>query len=144
HNRGVHSRFIGYDALTTYSPILALVRDGVEADSAAAGDRVDVIVEATPFYGESGGQAGDCGTISSGSAHLEVVETSRPFSDLIVHHCHVREGAVRVGDAVNLTVASATRSATARNHTATHLLQTALRQVLGEHVKQAGSLVSAD
>jgi len=144
HNRGVHSRFIGYDALTTYSPILALVRDGVEVDSAAAGDRVDVIVESTPFYGESGGQAGDCGTISSGSAHLEVVETSRPFSDLIVHHCHVREGAVRVGDAVNLTVTSATRSATARNHTATHLLQTALRQVLGEHVKQAGSLVSAD
>jgi alanyl-tRNA synthetase len=144
HNRGVHSRFIGYDALMTYSPILALVRDGVEADSAAAGDQVDVVVESTPFYGESGGQAGDCGTISSGSAHLEVVESSRPFIDLIVHHCHVREGAVRVGDAVNLTVSGTTRNATARNHSATHLLQTALRKVLGEHVKQAGSLVSAD
>jgi len=144
HNRGVHSRFIGYDALSAYSPILALVRDGVEAGSAAAGDQVDVIVESTPFYGESGGQAGDCGTISSGSAHLEVVESSRPFSDLIVHHCHVKEGAVRVGDAVNLTVDGTTRSATARNHSATHLLQTALRTVLGEHVKQAGSLVSAD
>ncbi|MBK5273691.1 MAG: alanine--tRNA ligase [Desulfuromonadales bacterium] len=144
HNRGIHSRFIGYDALTTYSAVLALVRDGIEADSAAAGDQVDVIVEATPFYGESGGQAGDGGSISSGSAHLEVVETSRPFPDLIVHHCHVKEGAVRVGDAVNLTVAATTRSATARNHTATHLLQTALRTVLGEHVKQAGSLVSVD
>jgi len=144
HNRGVHSQFVGYDALTTYSPILALVRDGVEADSAAAGDQVDVIVEATPFYGESGGQAGDSGTISSGSAHLEVVETSRPFSDLIVHHCQVKEGAVRVGDAVDLTVTTSVRRATARNHTATHLLQTALRTVLGEHVKQAGSLVSAD
>jgi alanyl-tRNA synthetase len=144
HNRGVHSQFIGYDALMTYSPVLALVRDGVEADSAAGGDQVDVIVESTPFYGESGGQSGDCGIISSGGAHLEVVETSRPFTDLTVHHCHVREGSVRVGDAVNLTVSGATRSATARNHTATHLLQTALRTVLGEHVKQAGSLVTAD
>jgi len=144
HNRGVHSQFIGYDALTAYSPVLALVRGGVEAETAAAGDQVDVIVEATPFYGESGGQAGDSGTISSGSAHLEVVETSRPFSDLIVHHCHVKEGSVRVGDAVDLTVAGRIRSATARNHTATHLLQTALRAVLGEHVKQAGSLVSLD
>jgi len=144
HNRGVHSRFIGYDALMTYSPILALVRGGVEADTAAAGDQVDVIVEATPFYGESGGQAGDSGVISSGGAHLDVVESSRPFTDLIVHHCHIKEGSIRVGDAVNLTVTSATRCATARNHSATHLLQTALRQVLGDHVKQAGSLVSAD
>ena len=144
HSRGVHSQFVGYDALLNFSPILALVRGGVEADSAAAGDQVDVIVEATPFYGESGGQAGDCGTISSGSAHLDVVETSRPFTDLIVHHCHVKEGAIRVGDAVNLTVSATNRNATARNHTATHLLQTALRRVLGEHVKQAGSLVSVD
>jgi alanyl-tRNA synthetase len=144
HNRGVHTKFIGYDALTAYSPVLALVRGGIEAETATAGDQVDVIVESTPFYGESGGQAGDSGIISSGSAHLEVVETSRPFTDLIVHHCHVKEGSVRVGDAVDLTVTNATRSATARNHTATHLLQTALRQVLGEHVKQAGSLVSND
>jgi alanyl-tRNA synthetase len=144
HNRGVHSRFVGYDSLMTYSPILALVRDGLEAESATAGDQVDVIVEATPFYGESGGQAGDSGTVSSGSAHLEVVETSRPFADLTVHHCHVKEGSVRVGDAVNLTVATTLRNATARNHTATHLLQTALRTVLGDHVKQAGSLVSLD
>ena len=120
------------------------MRDGVEATSAAAGDRVDVIVEASPFYGESGGQAGDIGLISSGSAHLDVLETTRPFPDLIVHHCQVREGAVRVSDAVNLTVTTSVRRATARNHTATHLLQTALRQVLGDHVKQAGSLVSAE
>ena len=144
HNRGVHTEFVGYSALTAYAPVLALVRDGAEVRSAAAGDRVDVIVESTPFYGESGGQAGDQGSISSGAAHLEVLETSRPFLDLVVHHCQVREGALGVSDAVNLTVTSSVRRATARNHTATHLLQTALRQVLGEHVKQAGSLVSAD
>jgi alanyl-tRNA synthetase len=144
HNRGVHSRFIGYDALTAYSPVLALLRGGVEVGSAAAGDQVDVIVESTTFYGESGGQAGDRGTISSGAAHLDVLETSRPFPDLVVHHCQVREGALGVSDAVNLTVTASVRRATGRNHTATHLLQTALRTVLGEHVKQAGSLVSAD
>ena len=144
HNRGIHSQFVGYDATTAYSPVLALVRGGVEVQSAAAGDQVDVIVETTPFYGESGGQAGDQGAISSGSAHLDVLDTSRPFNDLIVHHCQIKEGALGVGDAVNLTLTSSVRRATARNHTATHLLQTALRTVLGDHVKQAGSLVSHD
>jgi alanyl-tRNA synthetase len=144
HNRGVHSGFVGYDALTTYSPVLALVREGAEASSAVAGDRVDVIVESTPFYGESGGQAGDRGVISSGGAHLDVLETSRPFTDLVVHHCEVKEGSLRVSDAVNLTVTSSSRRAVARNHTATHLLQTALRQALGDHIKQAGSLVTPD
>ena len=144
HNRGLRSNFVGYGALTTFAPVSALLRDGVEVQSAAAGDRIDLICETTPFYGESGGQAGDTGSISSGSAHLEVVATSRPFTDLVVHHCLVKEGAVKTGDAVNLTVAVDERRATARNHTATHLLQAALRQVLGEHVKQAGSLVEPD
>ena len=144
HTRGIHSAFVGYDALTAYSPVLALVRDGVEVQSASAGDRVDVVVESTPFYGESGGQSGDRGTLSSGSAHLDVLDTSRPFSDLVVHHCRLKEGALKVGDALDLTVSAPQRRATARNHTATHLLQSALRKVLGEHVKQAGSLVSGD
>jgi alanyl-tRNA synthetase len=144
HNRGIHTHFIGYDALTGSSHVLALVRGGVKAVSAAAGDQVDIIVDTTPFYGESGGQAGDVGTISTGSALLEVLETSRPFSDLTVHHCQVKEGAIRINDAVKLAVTSPSRMATARNHTATHLLQTALRHVLGDHVKQAGSLVSID
>ncbi len=144
HNRGIHSRFVGYDATTAYAPVLALVRGGAEVQSASAGDQVDVIVETTPFYGESGGQAGDRGVLSSGGAHLDVLDSSRPFPDLIVHHCQVREGALTVGDVANLTVTVSVRRATARNHTATHLLQAALRTVLGEHVKQAGSLVSSD
>jgi alanyl-tRNA synthetase len=144
HNRGIHSHFIGYDALTGSSHVLALIREGVKAVSAAAGDRVDIVVDTTPFYGESGGQSGDVGTISTGSALLEVFETSRPFSDLTVHHCNLKEGAIRINDAVKLTVTSPLRMATARNHTATHLLQTALRKVLGDHIKQAGSLVMPD
>jgi len=111
---------------------------------AKAGDRVEIITDKTPFYGESGGQAGDTGTISTGSAHVRVTGTIRPFADLIVHRGVVVEGTIKTGEACDLKVASVDRDATARNHTATHLLQTALRQVLGEHVKQAGSLVAAD
>ena len=144
HNRGISSSFVGYAALTAYAPVTALIRDGVEVQEATGGERIDLIAESTPFYGESGGQAGDKGTISSGNAHLEVVGTLRPFGDLTVHQCLVREGVIRVADAVNLTVDSEERRATARNHTATHLLQAALRTVLGEHVKQAGSLVEPD
>jgi len=144
HNRGLRSRFAGYDEMSVYAPVTAIVRDGVEIEAAAAGETIEVITDATPFYGESGGQKGDCGTISTGNAHLEVVTTSRPFTDLIVHHAVVREGTLTRGDAADLKVAGPSRSATARNHTATHLLQTALRRVLGDHVKQAGSLVSGD
>ncbi len=144
HNRGVRSAFAGYDELTVYAPILAVVKDGVEVESAAAGDKVALITETTPFYGESGGQKGDCGTISTGKAHLDVFDSTRPYPDLIVHHAVVREGELLKGDAADLKVDISSRSATARNHTATHLLQTALRKVLGDHVKQAGSLVAPD
>ena len=141
HNRGLRSSFVGYGSLTASSPVTALLRDGVKVQSATAGDQIDLICATTPFYGESGGQAGDTGSVSSGSAHLEVLATSRPFTDLVIHHVLVKEGVIKTGDAVNLTVHTEKRRATARNHTATHLLQAALRQVLGEHIKQAGSLV---
>ena len=144
HNRGVRSTFVGYDEMSVYGPVLAIVRDGIEVDSAVAGESVGVVTERTPFYGESGGQKGDKGVISTGNAHLEVLTTSRPYPDLIVHHGVVKEGALKKGDAADLKVTLFTRNATARNHTATHLLQSALRQVLGDHVKQAGSLVAAD
>ena len=144
HNRGVRSTFVGYDEMSVYGPVLAIVRDGAEVDSAVAGESVGVVTKTTPFYGESGGQKGDEGVISTGNAHLEVLATSRPYPDLIVHHGVVKEGALKKGDIADLKVTLPTRSATARNHTATHLLQSALRQVLGDHVKQAGSLVSAD
>ncbi|MDD2734097.1 MAG: alanine--tRNA ligase [Desulfuromonadaceae bacterium] len=142
HNNGVRGRFVGYDEMTTYAPVLAIIRDGLPVETAEAGDSVAVITEKTPFYGDSGGQKGDSGTISTGNAHLDIVTASRPFVDMVVHHAVVTEGVIKVGDAADLKVARAERDATCRNHTATHLLQSALRQVLGEHVKQAGSLVS--
>jgi alanyl-tRNA synthetase len=144
HGRGLRTAFTGYDERTAYSVITALVREGNPVESANAGDDVDVITETTPFYGESGGQTGDSGEISTGSAHLEVVDTLRPMPDLFVHRARVKEGTIRVGDAADLKVAGERRNATARNHTATHLLQAALREVLGDHVKQSGSLVSKD
>jgi alanyl-tRNA synthetase len=144
HSGGLASIFVGYDELSVYARVMAIVRDGVEVEHAGAGERVELITDATPFYGESGGQAGDSGVVSTGNAHLRVLSTSRPFPDLTVHHCLVEEGTLRKGDAADLKVAHAERSAIARNHTATHLLQTALRRVLGEHVKQAGSLVAGD
>ncbi len=144
HARGLRSAFVGYDEMTAYAKVLTIVRNGVEVDSALTGDTVDVVTEVTPFYGESGGQKGDCGTISTGHAHLEVISASRPYTDLIIHHAIVKEGVLSLGDAADLKVSGNDRKATARNHTATHLLQAALRQVLGDHVKQSGSLVSAD
>jgi alanyl-tRNA synthetase len=144
HLRGLRSRFVGYDEQTAYAPIIAILKNGAEVSEAQAGDEVEVITEITPFYGESGGQAGDTGCISTGSAHLRVTASARPFPDLIVHRATVTEGTIAVGEAADLTVAVGERNATARNHTATHLLQSALREVLGDHIKQAGSLVTPD
>ncbi len=144
YSRGMRSTFVGYDEMSIIAPVLAILKNGVEVDSASAGDTVELITESTPFYGESGGQKGDCGVISTGNAHLDVASASRPYPDLIVHHAHIKEGTLRKGDAADLKVCRTERAAVARNHTGTHLLQTALRRVLGEHVKQAGSLVSSD
>ncbi|BDV44694.1 alanine--tRNA ligase [Geotalea uraniireducens] len=144
HNRGLRSAFVGYHEQSAYSVITALVRDGVEVAEARSGEEVEVVVETTPFYGASGGQVGDTGTISTGSAHFRVDETLRPYPDLVVHRGTVIEGTLKNSDACDLKLATADRQATARNHTATHLLQSALRQVLGEHIKQAGSLVAPD
>jgi alanyl-tRNA synthetase len=144
YSRGMRSVFVGYNEMSIIAPVLAILRNGVEVDSACAGETVELITESTPFYGESGGQKGDCGVISTGNAHLDIIGASRPYPDLIVHHAVIKEGTLRKGDAADLKVSRPERAAVARNHTATHLLQTALRKVLGEHVKQAGSLVSGD
>jgi len=142
--QGIKAEFVGYNSMSVASKILLLVADGQEIDSAAEGQEVEIVTEATPFYAESGGQVGDSGSMTGNKFELEVVDTIKDPTGLIIHKARVITGAVRQGDAVSLTVNEARRQATALNHTATHILHAVLRQVLGDHVKQAGSMVAPD
>ncbi len=140
----VRTSFVGYETLSARSVVRALLRGGVEVDAVGEGERVEVVVESTPFYAESGGQVGDEGAIEGPNGRVAVDDTQRPVDGLVVHHGRVTLGALRTGDEVSLEVDADRRAATVRNHSGTHLLQWALRQVLGPHVTQAGSLVSPD
>jgi len=142
--RGVCSDFTGYQGTEGSGEILCLLRDGQEVAEAADGSEVEVVVSATPFYGESGGQVGDRGRILTSDAEVAVRDTQRPLPDLIIHRGSVVRGVLRLGAAATLQVDEASRRATARNHTATHILQAVLIEVLGDHVKQAGSLVTPE
>jgi len=113
-------------------------------DRAEAGARVEIVVPATPFYGESGGQVGDAGAITAGGLRVQITDTQRPLTGLVVHRGVVKEGAIAVGGEVHLAVDHEARSATRRNHSATHVLHWALRKVLGEHATQKGSRVGPD
>ncbi len=141
HTSGARTTFVGYEEETLRSEVVAILRDNDSVEHASTGDKVEIITAATPFYGESGGQVGDIGTIKGEGCVIEVTDTKRPLSDLIVHHSTVREGEVRKGDTVELIPDLKVRKDTSCNHTATHLLNGALRSLLGSHIKQAGSLV---
>ena len=136
--------FVGYTQLETETKLLAMIKDGEAADMCEEGDRVTVLLETTPFYAESGGQVGDKGTIESNGNVMEVLDTQKLTGGQFVCHCEVTSGGFTAGTEVTAKVDSVSRAATARNHTAAHLLQAALRTVLGDHVHQAGQLVSAD
>ncbi len=138
------TEFLGYDTETAEGVIQAIVRDGVAVDSASVGDKVQIVVNQTPFYGESGGQMGDTGVISSDHGKLAVNDTQKKGEGLFVHSSEVSEGKIKVGDAVVLTVDHNRRSRLRANHSATHLLHEALREVLGTHVAQKGSLVAPE
>ena len=140
--QNIRTEFVGYEELHAEGRILKILKGDREVPSAGAGEEVEVITDRTPFYGESGGQQGDQGTLSRNGSRMDVTQCSKPLADLTVHHGTIREGSLRVGDALRLQVSPESRGRTALNHTATHLLQAALRKVLGDHVKQAGSLVS--
>jgi alanyl-tRNA synthetase len=142
--QGNKVNFAGYDELLSSSRITAILHDGEQVSQAGVGERVEIIAEATPFYGESGGQTGDIGTISAPGIKIDVIETRKPLPELIVHVGQVSEGVLQIGQEVQLTVDEASRQATALNHTATHILHAVLVEVLGDHVKQAGSLVAPD
>ncbi|MDE2412684.1 MAG: alanine--tRNA ligase, partial [Sphingomonadales bacterium] len=139
------TEFTGYSATNGEAQVVALVRDGKEVDSAGAGDVVSVIVNQTPFYGESGGQMGDAGTITGADGlKLSVDDTAKPLGRLHAHHATVEAGTIKVGDMVRLDIDTARRDAIRANHSATHLLHAALRNRLGGHVTQKGSLVAPD
>jgi alanyl-tRNA synthetase len=136
--------FLGYDTETAEGVVQAIVKEGAAVESAAAGDKVQIVVNQTPFYGESGGQVGDTGIISSDHAKVEITDTQKKGEGLFVHSGIVAEGSIKAGDAVALTVDHARRSRLRANHSATHLLHEALREVLGTHVAQKGSLVAPE
>ncbi len=135
------SEFLGYDTETAEGVVLALVADGHEVSELKAGQSGAVIVNQTPFYGESGGQVGDRGVLRGEGVTFRVEDTQKKLGDLFVHLGTVEEGNLKAGTALSLQVDHARRSAIRANHSATHLLHEALRQVLGDHVAQKGSLV---
>lgn len=135
------TEFLGYEALEIDGArVVAIVRAGERADVAASGEDVEIVLDRTPFYAEMGGQVGDAGELVSGDTRVTVADT-KVKGGLYVHHAHVEAGALSVGDAVRAAVSGRRRALIRRNHTATHLLDAALKQVLGDHVSQAGSLL---
>jgi len=141
---GFKSEFRGYDGIEAESKVVLLVSDGDEVTEVETGAAADVVAEETPFYGESGGQVGDVGIIAGPRGQMNVTETVKDPTGLIIHKGRVVEGTLRTGDSVTLSVDEDKRRATQLNHTATHILHAMLRQVLGDHIKQAGSLVAPD
>jgi alanyl-tRNA synthetase len=140
-SEGIETQFVGYDEIQCTSRVVKIIQGDHFVDTATAGDSVEIVVERSPFYGETGGQVGDKGKIANGDLVIGVNDARRPLPNLIVHRGLVKEGTLKVGDEVVLSVDEGMRRRTAANHTATHLLHSALRGILGDHVKQAGSLV---
>ena len=139
------SEFTGYTSTSGEGTVVAIVKDGAEVQSAEAGDDVVVLTNQTPFYGESGGQTGDTGTISTPAGlSATVSDTSKPLGRLHAHHAKIEVGTIAVGDSVHLDVDAQRRDQVRANHSATHLVHAALRNRLGDHVTQKGSLVAQD
>ncbi|GAK61341.1 alanyl-tRNA synthetase [Candidatus Vecturithrix granuli] len=144
------TRFIGYEYLEeTDATVLAILKNGQSVDQASAGEKIEVIVDVTPFYGESGGQVGDIGILQVKNddgtvAEALITNTTKPVPQLFVHHVTLEQGQLRRGQRVSLAVNEERRKHIRRNHTTTHLLQAALHEVLGDHIKQSGSLVTPE
>jgi alanyl-tRNA synthetase len=141
---GAGNNFVGYDDLQAIAKVLALYVDGVPASELKAGQSGVVVLDTTPFYAESGGQVGDQGLLQTAGAKFEVEDTLKIKADVFGHHGMLLEGSLKVGDAIRAQVNTDLRVATVRNHSATHLMHKALREVLGDHVQQKGSLVNAE
>jgi len=142
---GIRTEFVGYERNTEATArIVAILKDDQRVDTLAEGERGEIFVEKTPFYGEIGGQIGDVGIIENDSAFFDVWDTQKPLDDLFTHIGKMKKGTVAVGDTVALKTDEGIRRAIEANHSGTHILQAALKRVLGDHVKQSGSLVNAE
>jgi alanyl-tRNA synthetase len=141
---GAGNTFVGYEALQAPAKVVALYLEGTPVAELKAGQQGVVVLDTTPFYAESGGQVGDEGVISTASASFAVGDTQKIKNDVFGHHGTLMQGTLAVGDAVTAQVNLDQRAATMRNHSVTHLMHKALREVLGGHVQQKGSLVDAD
>ncbi|MDR3554763.1 MAG: alanine--tRNA ligase [Syntrophobacteraceae bacterium] len=142
--RGISTDFLGYETTQADSEIIAMISGGEEIGSASEGMEVELITASTPFYGASGGQVGDRGVITGATGKITVLDTLKLPGNLLVHAGKIETGALHVADPVHLVVDAQLRKDTEIHHTATHILHAVLRQVLGDHVKQAGSLVAPD
>lgn len=139
-----NSHFTGYERLSDRATVIGMLADGDALNTASTGKHVQIVLNTTPFYAESGGQVGDTGVLVGPDGSVRVEDTRRPLPGLIVHYGRVVDGTISVGDQVQATVDLVRRADIQRNHTATHMLQRALRDVLGEHAAQAGSLVAPE
>jgi alanyl-tRNA synthetase len=138
------TEFVGYETLESESIVKAILKDGKLLKEVSEGKEIEVFLDKTPFYGESGGQVGDTGNITGEHFRATVLDTKKPIDGFHSHIINIKKGKLQVWDKVRCMVDADKRKATMRNHTATHLLQAALRSVLGDHLKQAGSLVSPE
>lgn len=140
------STFVGYDMVQSITPVVAIIADGQDVQTAGVGQQVELVFEHTPFYAEAGGQVGDRGRALAPEhgVEVEITDTQKPVGDLIVHRGVVQRGTIQREMTMHVEIDSGRREAIRKNHTATHLLHAALRQILGDHVKQAGSLVAPD
>jgi alanyl-tRNA synthetase len=138
------TKFEGYSKTSIESQVIAIIKDGELLSSAKEGDEVEIVLNRTPFYGEVGGQVGDTGWLINDNAKIQVIDAIHPIPDIIAHKCKIISGNISSDDIVKAEVDIERRQKIAVNHTATHVLQSALRQVLGNHVAQSGSLVASD
>ncbi len=141
---GARTRFVGYDTLREAATVLALYVDGVAVQQIGTGQEAVVVLDTTPFYAESGGQAGDIGSLAGATGSFKVTDTLKIQPEVFGHHGRLEAGVLKAGDRIDAGVDAINRSHTIRNHSATHLMHKALREVLGGHVAQKGSLVDAD
>lgn len=138
------TKFEGYNKSTVDAKIVAIIKNNELLSNAHEGDEIEIVLDKTPFYGEIGGQIGDTGIIGNNIVNIQVLDSVHPIPDIIAHKCKVISGSISSGDAVTAKIDDERRQKIAVNHTATHVLQSALRQILGNHVAQSGSLVAPD